>query len=213
MALRTALLALPMVLYAVSGQAAVILTASLTNSQENPPTIPSTSVGTPRPVSSGTATFELNDAMTALSMDASIVNIDFTGQQTADPLDNLTNAHIHAPAPPGANATVVWGFIGNPFNDNNPGDVVVTPFASGVGGTVTAKWDEPEGNGTTLTAQLPNILAGLSYINIHTVQFPAGEIRGQIIPVPEPASMALFGIGLAGLLGLRLGRSRRPPPA
>ena len=57
---------------------------------------------------------------------------------------------------------------------------MVTPFARGVGGTIFSKWDRDEGNNTTLTAQLPNILAGLSYINFHTVRLPGGEIRGQI---------------------------------
>jgi hypothetical protein len=57
---------------------------------------------------------------------------------------------------------------------------VVIPFPSGVGGTIFSKWDAPEGNNTTLTVQLPNILAGLSYINFHTTRLPGGEIRGQI---------------------------------
>lgn len=214
MRLRAFLAALPLALLgAGSGHAAVILTANLTNSQENPPAVPTLSTGAARPASFGTASFVLNDAQTAMTMTATVNNIDFTGSQTVDANDNLTVAHIHAPGPPGVNGPVVWGFFGAPFNDNNPNDVVVTPFASGVGGTISGKWDAPEGNNTTLTAQLSNLLGGLSYINFHTVQFPGGEVRGQILPpavaVPEPASLGLMLVGIAGLAGVGVRRGRR----
>jgi CHRD domain len=128
----------------------------------------------------GFAAFLLNQEGTALRFFVFVTGLDFTGTQTVDPGDNLVAAHIHAPAPRGANAGVVFGFFGLPFNDTNPTDTIVIPFARGVGGTIFSKWDRDEGNNTTLTAQLPNILAGLSYINFHTVRFPGGEIRGQI---------------------------------
>ena len=53
------------------------------------------------------------------------------------------------------------------------------------------------------------IIAGQSYFNINTVNFPGGEIRGQlaaVAPVPLPASVILFG---SALLGLGLFRGRR----
>jgi hypothetical protein len=186
-----------------SASADTILLATLTNSQENPPVVPTTSTGVPRPASSGTAVFVLNDAMTAMSFSAAILNIDFTGSQTADPFDNLVAAHIHASptVTPTTNAGVVWGFFGAPFNDNNPNDVVISPFATGVGGLITGKWDAPEGNNTTLAAQLPDILAGRSYINFHTTQFGGGEIRGALAPVPEPSTMILVGVPAAALIG------------
>ena len=192
-----------------------LLFADLTNAQENPPALPTTtSTGNLRPASFGTATFVLNNAMTAMTFAATIFNIDFTGTQTADTNDNLIAAHIHAgPAvTPTTNGPVVWGFFGSPFNDNNPNDVVMTPFSAGVGGTISGKWDAPEGNGTTLAAQLPNILAGRSYINFHTTQFPGGEVRGAINIVPEPSAWLLYATGMVGLFGLgrlRLGLTKR----
>lgn len=193
-------------------QASTILTAVITNSQENPPTIPTTVGGQARPASFGAATFVLNDAGTAMTMTVTMFNIDFTGSQTADTNDNLIAAHIHASptaSPTGPNAPVVWGFFGSPFNETAPNDQVVTPFTTGVGGTITGKWDATEGNGgTNLAAQLANILSGHAYINFHTNQFTGGEARGFLVAVPEPASILLLGLGTAGLLTMTR-RSRR----
>ena len=134
-------------------------------------------------------------------------NIDFTGTQTADVNDNLTAAHIHAG--PGSTATfpVVWGFFGSPLNDNNPNDVVISPFATGVGGIISGKWDAPEGNATTLAAQIPNILGNHAYINFHTTQFGGGEVRGTLAVVPEPSTVLLMASGLVAIA--LVGRSRR----
>lgn len=195
-------------------QAITTLRSTLTNSQENPPATPLlTTGGLPRPVSFGDALFVLNDAQTALSFTATIFNIDVTGTQTEDTNDDLVAAHIHASptVTPTTNAGVVWGFFGAPFNDNNPNDSVVTPFATGVGGVFSGKWDLPEGNGTTLAAQLPNILSNHSYINFHTRQFGGGEIRGAI--VPEPSLLALLGAGAALLFGVEVRRRARRPSA
>jgi hypothetical protein len=193
-----ALLAAPV----VAGAQAVQLTANLTHDQETgvagtTPTL--TSTGAPRPLSFGTATLLLNAARTELSWTATIFNIDVTGTQTTDTFDNLTLAHIHGPALPGAAAGVIWGFFGTPDNDVAPSDLVVTPFATGVGGTFSSVWNLNEGNNTTLTAQLPNILEGRTYLNFHTVQFPGGEIRGQIQVVPEPSTYLLMATGMAAL--------------
>jgi hypothetical protein len=138
----------------------------------------------------------MNTAQTQMTFTATITNIDFTGSQTADVNDNLTAAHIHAGAAvtPTTNGPVVWGFFGAPFNDDNPNDIVNTP--SGVGGTISGKWDPPEGNGTTFAAQLANLKEGRAYINFHTTQFGGGEIRGQF-----PAMTQLRDPLVAGLNG------------
>ena len=194
MLLRSLLVAALLTIASVLPAAAapIFLSATLTGAQETAP------VAT---AAFGTADFVLNDAQTQLSFTATIFGIDVTGTQSADPGDNLVAAHIHAPAPPGMNGGVKWGFFGAPDNDTNPDQLVVTPFASGIGGTFTSIWDAPEGNaGTTLASNLPAILAGLSYINFHTAEFPGGEIRGQIQVVPEPASLLLFGTAGAAVL-------------
>jgi hypothetical protein len=180
-----------------------LFVVSLTNSQEVPPAVPTTTTGAPRPASSGTARFQFNEAQTALTFSATITNIDVSASQTADTNDNLTAAHIHAGAAvaPGVNGPVVWGFFGAPFNDNNPNDQVF--FASPpVGGSFSGKWDAPEGNGTTLAAQLSNLREGRAYINFHTRQFAGGEIRGNF-----PAADSFRNQLVAGLTGGTLTRA------
>ena len=181
-----------------------LFVVNLTNDQEPGTVIPTLTTGAPRPVSSGTARFQFNEAQTALTFTATITNIDVTGSQTSDTNDNLVAAHIHAgPAvAPGVNGPVVWGFFGAPFNDNNPNDQVFFPNP-GVGGTFSGKWDAPEGNGTTLAAQLSNLREGRAYINFHTRQFTGGEIRGNL-----PAATALRDSLVAGLNGATLTRAQ-----
>ena len=203
---------------AAPASADIIFTSNLTNDQENlivngqrVPVVPTLTNGAPRPASFGNATLVLNDAQTALTYRINVFNIDFTGTQTADTNDNLTLAHIHGSATltPQTNAGVVFGFIGTPFNETAPRDVIVTPFTDAVGGIVTGKWDALEGNNTTLTAQLDNLFAGRTYLNFHTSQFPGGEIRGAI-RVPEPPAWAMM-IGGVMLLGALRGRRRLLP--
>ncbi|MEO6339381.1 MAG: CHRD domain-containing protein, partial [Caulobacteraceae bacterium] len=97
------------------------------------------------------------------------------GGQTAATADNVTASHFHLGAP-GTNGGVVFGFIGTPNNDTD-GDTLVTAAT----GVVKGQWDAGEGNGTTLTAQVNNLLAGQLYFNMHTTANPGGEIRGQVL--------------------------------
>jgi hypothetical protein len=57
------------------------------------------------------------------------------------------------------------------------------------------------------TALAAGLASGNAYLNIHTTDHPAGEIRGFLTPasssVPEPATLALIGAGLFGIWRLR----------
>ena len=68
-----------------------------------------------------------------------------------------TGAHIHAPAAIGANASVAVAF-----------DTV-----GGTSGTIT-------GTRTITAAQLTQIRQHLGYVNVHSMNNPGGEIRGQL---------------------------------
>jgi len=67
--------------------------------------------------------------------------------------------HIHGFAPPGVASPIIFPFS----NPNSP---------------VNEVWNFSE-------SDQPQIIAGLTYANIHTTMFPGGEIRGQILRVPS----------------------------
>jgi hypothetical protein len=91
-------------------------------------------------------------------------------------LDNVTQAHIHL-APPGQNGPVVaWLYPSGPPAQPIPGE-----FNGVLGeGVITAASLVGPLQGQPLDALVEAIRAGNTYVNIHTQQFPPGEIRGQI---------------------------------
>lgn len=97
----------------------------------------------------------------------------------ANLIGTTSNGHVHGPAPVGVSAGVLFGIT---F------DAGVTSGNFSFNGVITA-------------AQTATILAGNSYINIHSTFRPGGEIRGQI--VPAPSMLAMLSLGGAALIRRR----------
>jgi hypothetical protein len=91
-------------------------------------------------------------------------------------IQNVTQAHIHLAAP-GVNGPVVaWLYPSGPPAQLIPGRT------SGVLATGTITADDLVGPlaGASLADLLAAMEAGNTYVNVHTSQFPPGEVRGQI---------------------------------
>jgi MYXO-CTERM domain-containing protein len=170
----------------LSHGAIISFSASLSPANENPPTA-STATGFTT-VSFDTVTQLLN------------ISVTFSGLTTP-----TTAAHIHCCiASPGNTgvATTVPAFPGFPLgvtsgSYNMPLDL--TQAASYNPAFITAN------GGTVASAEAVFVTGfqnGLTYLNIHTQQFGGGEIRA-FLATPEPASAALAGLALAGLLAIR----------
>ena len=72
-------------------------------------------------------------------------------------------------------------------------------FITAHGGTVSG----------AMAAFIAGLQSGQTYLNIHTTQFPGGEIRGQLNAVPEPASLMLLATGVMGAAGALRKRRKR----
>jgi hypothetical protein len=68
----------------------------------------------------------------------------------------------------------------------------------------------PRPNVAVEAALIGGIESGLTYFNIHTTQFPGGELRTELLPIPAPTPVP--GVGLPGLIlacGVLLALARR----
>ena len=165
-----------------AGAQSITYTATLTGAQEAPP------VATP---ATGTGTFVWNQAANTFS-----VNLTWSGllAPTGGP---MPPGHIHV-APPGVAGPVVLPFVNFPVG-----------VTSGSYSNTFNLLDLTADARATLATALTTLSAGgvtNAYANIHTTQFPGGEIRGQLAVVPEPATVGLV---LTGLVGVGAGALRR----
>jgi hypothetical protein len=167
----------------------------------------------PANASTATATgnFTLNDAGDAFSYQITVSGLDFGPRSACSPTtagcasptgqDDVTIMHFHNAAA-GANGPIVFDIIrGNGTSADADRTIAVDgsdPLLAVVSGVIDKNTD-PFINGLDFDTFLSQINADSIYLNIHTVRFSGGEIRGQLAVVPEPTS--LVGLAFIGLLG------------
>lgn len=126
---------------------------------------------TGNPTGNGTFTATLDTVTNVFTYTGS-----FTGLLT-----NVNNGHIHGPFTPGGAATQASVIL----NFNTLPGATFTGFGTATSGSVAGTTTliasnqlSTQVNGDSLKKLL---LAGLTYINIHTTTNPGGEIRGQLL--------------------------------
>src|SRR5712664_3521559 len=195
LAVATALMLLVPAAYAIP----VTFVANLTGANEVPP-VPSPGTGFAAVVLDPTAqTLQVNATFSGLT-------------------SNTNAAHIHCCAPLGTNAgvaTTVPAFPGFPLGvtsgtfssvvfDLTQPTIYNPAFVTLEGGTIPL----------AEAALIAGIQNGQTYLNIHTMINPGGEIRGQLEPVPEPTTLLLLGTTMGGLgLAARWRQGRRKQQA
>jgi CHRD domain len=188
-------------LLALTGSAEAVIESfhaplGLTGAQEAPTPVVSPGSGT------GTAVFD--SVLNTLEVDVA-----FSGLTS-----NTNNAHIHCCATLATSAGVAIDFVAPGFplgvtsgSFSHTFDLLNTATYTGAyltasGGTAAGARDRLLGS---MRLQTGGNL-GIAYFNIHTVNNPPGELRGNIAPIPEPAAVLLALCGFAAATCLRRAR-------
>jgi hypothetical protein len=158
------------------------------------PSEPTASLG----IGSGTVTYD--DVAHTLQLQVSFSGL--TGNTTASHLHAATTSPFSGTA---GVATTTPSFAGFPLGVTSgtySNTLDLTSASSFNPSYVTAHGGTLAGAESALAAAMAG---GQAYWNIHSTFANGGEIRGFLVPVPEPSTLVLLGLG-AGVIGWRLRR-------
>ncbi len=206
-----------LMLVQTAAEAATFYTTTATGDQEPTPVVTN---------ATGTGTFVLNDAGTALSYSIMVSGLNFIPRAACSPTtpgcaaptnqDEVTIMHFHNQIA-GVNGPVVFDFIRGNGTAADP-DRVITAISSTqalITGVINAGVDpfttaiSPfTGAALDFNSFIAQLNAGNIYLNIHSVEFPGGEIRGQVVPEPV-STLGFLALGALGV-GLKLKGRLKP---
>jgi hypothetical protein len=115
------------------------------------------------------ATTSPSTGSATLTLDTAANTLDYT-LQFSNLIGTEISAHIHGPADPGEDGTILHGIA--------------------LGSPISGVWNYPE-------VFEADILGGRMFINVHSDFIPFGEIRGQIAPTPR-TTCECAGLGACG---------------
>ena len=191
MKVLTMLLTSALLVPSVASAATLTYIAILSGPNESPA---NTSPGTGRGVITINTTTNMMEVAVQFSGLTSPTTASHIHCCTMTPFAGTAAVATQTPTFPGFPLGVTTGVYDQTF-DLTLASTYNTSFVTASGGSVSA----------AESTFLAGIAAGDTYLNIHTSAFPSGEIRGFLVPAPEPATVLLAGAALSA----RLLRRRR----
>ncbi len=181
--IKVGVLAASMLLASIANAAVITATASLDYGQEVAPSNPTASDAT------GMATIMFDTETMTLNLEATVNGIfieDITFPDGGLAFGNAGPFHIHN-APAGANGPIAVPFSLESYYSATQDGISISVMGLSFDSSI-----------------LPELSMGNLYLNLHSLDYGSGEIRGQLSMVSAP-TMALFTmLGLAGLIRRRV---------